>query len=112
MNCTQCGNELQEEGRFCAVCGAPKVTQEPLIEVDPPLTTMQYFICLVCFFIPVVNVFCSVWWSFAKGVNENRRTLARAGLLFSFMQLIITALILIGVIVAVSQGKVPVRGFV
>lgn len=39
MYCTKCGNELQEESRFCTNCGAP--IEIPQQDEEKPLVSVQ-----------------------------------------------------------------------
>lgn len=92
MVCKKCKSALPEDALYCEKCGSPvkkkletKKAEKPEEPLPPealvPLTTAQCLGILLAFCVPVLNLILMVIWAYAPQGNENRRSMARAGLI-------------------------------
>lgn len=92
MVCKKCKSALPEDALYCEKCGSPvkekpatKKAEKPEEPLPPealvPLTTAQCTGILLAFCVPVLNLILMVLWAYAPQGNENRRSMARAGLI-------------------------------
>lgn len=104
--CNHCGASVDEEDRFCTVCGKPitagdgaeqpKASHEEKQKKEEldrePITVGGYLIMFLIMCIPVVNLVVLLLWAFGKNGNVNRRNFSRAALVY----------IAIGIVLSIS----------
>lgn len=106
--CNHCGASVDEEDRFCTVCGKPitagdgaeqpkashaesQKKEEPHLDTEP-ITVGGFLIMFLIMCIPVVNLVVLLLWAFGRNGNVNRRNFSRAALVY----------IAIGIVLSIS----------
>lgn len=118
MVCKKCKSTLAEDALYCEKCGAPvkkklaaKKAEEPLApEALMPLTTAQCVGILLAFCVPVLNLVLMVVWAYAPRENENRRSMARAGLILCGTVMALAIMGLSIFLVLVNTGYIVLTG--
>ncbi len=116
MNCPNCGTANPNGTRFCAGCGAnvenaAPVNPQPPVQtyqtsyappppmyqsvpaVNPltaPMRTGEYFWMMFVLALPLAGFICSLVWAFGSNVNENRKNLSRAILIWMLVSICLT----------------------
>ena len=118
MECTNCGNIMEEGTVICEVCGASNETVEFNKIKDnandngnrvaivkrrknnpPPMSLMQYLYMLLVMCIPIFGIVMTFLWAFNKKDNPNRTNLARA------MLIVWAVLLVIFIILSIVAGS-------
>lgn len=112
MECTNCGNIMEDGSVVCDICGATYETVEfnqinDSMEMPsddkvaivkrprrrkinpPPMSLLQYIYVLVVMCVPVLGIVMAFIWAFNKDSNPNRTNLARAMLIVGGALLVI-----------------------
>ncbi|MDQ5983578.1 MAG: hypothetical protein RUMPE_00602 [Eubacteriales bacterium SKADARSKE-1] len=72
---------------------------------DVPLSTASFFFMQLVFFIPVINIFLLLIWSFKKNTNRNRKAYSRSILIwFLSISVILSFLLIIMIIMRYPIG--------
>lgn len=116
--CHHCGASVNEEDRFCTVCGKPLSVGESAAEEQrtaeqtkeekkehqnkqelhldkEPITLGGYMFMFLILCIPIVNLVVLLLWAFGKNGNVNRRNFSRAALIYLAIGIVLS----IGVVV-------------
>lgn len=113
MICPNCGTNLQEGSAFCTNCGArfeaqqaqqayqqqpypqqPYPQQQPAAaDLNAPLTTGQFFLMDLICCIPLVGLIMYFVWAFGSNANANRRSWARAKLIWVLISTVLSILL-------------------
>ncbi len=139
MICPNCGSDNAQGTRFCVGCGAklegavpppplpPPAYQQPsqqsyqppvyqpIPAVNPntmPMRTGEFFWMILVLAIPLVGFICSLVWAFGSNVNENRRNLCRAILIWQLVGIVLT--IVLAIILAtlgLTLGDALINGY-
>lgn len=120
MVCKKCKSVLAEDALYCEKCGKPvkrkpaaKKAEAPLApEALWPLTTAQCVGILLAFCVPLLNLILMVIWAYAPQGNENRRSLARAGLILCGAVLVLAIMGLSAFLILVNTGAITLTGVV
>jgi Na+/proline symporter len=125
MICPNCGSNNSEGTHFCVGCGAklesappPPAYQPPQAQnyqqhyqqpsyqnipaVNPntmPMRTSEFFWMMLILAIPLAGFICTLVWAFGSNVNENRRNLCRAILIWMLVGIVLT--IVLGILLAI-----------
>lgn len=113
MVCRECGEPLPADAVFCEYCGA-RVEDEQMLEITEeqlqPLTTAQCVLILAAFAVPVLNLVLMFGWAYGTHTNENRRSLARAGLVLTGILIGLAIIGLGGFVLFVRLGLISLTG--
>lgn len=100
--CSNCGKETADNTTLCPECSKPAKAQEEKPEGKfAPVSVGTFFLYLILFSIPVVNLITCIILCFAPK-RQNLKNFARASLIVFIIELIVAALIVFGLI---SLGK-------
>lgn len=121
MVCKKCKSPLAEDALYCEKCGAPvkkkRMAKKPQNPEEPlaeealvPLTTAQCVGILLTLCVPVLNLIWMVIWAYAPQGNENRRSLARAGLILCGAVLALAILGLLAFLILANTGAITFTG--
>ena len=124
MVCKKCKSALPDDALYCEKCGTPvkrrpakkpaaNNAEEPFVpEALCPLTTAQCVGILLVFCIPVLNLILMLVWAYAPQGNENRRSLARAGLIICGVLMVLAIMGLSAFLILVNTGYIVLTGVV
>lgn len=101
------------DAAFCENCGARVEEgqgQVTTAEQAQPLTTTQCVLILAAFAVPVVNLILMFLWAYGAHTNENRRSLARAGLALTAFLMGFAIVVLGGFVLSVRLGFISLTG--
>lgn len=121
MNCKKCKCALAPDAVYCENCGARvrKNAKKAEKEAQPlppealvPLTTGQSLCILLAFCVPVANLILMLIWAYAPQGNENRRSMARAGLILFGIALLLAILGLSVFLALLGMGVITVTGVI
>ena len=105
MTCPNCGTNMQEGSAFCTTCGTRFETQQPPVYQQPvyqqpagddlraPLTTGQFFLMDLVGCIPLVGLIMYFVWAFGSNANVNRKSWARAKLIWVLISTVLSVLL-------------------
>lgn len=111
--CDRCGQVAGEKDVYCINCGSLLEREEgenQTVEkqnvasqtgMQSPLTLGDYMFIGLILLIPVVNIVILLVWAFDKHGNLNRRNLAKAGLIYLGIGIVLSILLGIGLVRAV-----------
>lgn len=123
MVCRKCKSALAGDALYCETCGTP-VKKKPAAreaekadallspDVLVPLTTAQCVGILLAFCVPVLNLILMVVWAYAPQGNENRRSMARAGLILSGAAITLAIVGLSVFLILVHTGYLSLTGVI
>ena len=111
MTCPNCGANMQEGSAFCTNCGTrfeeqqasyqQPVAQQPAgDDLRAPLTTGQFFLMDLVGCIPLVGLIMYFVWAFGSNTNANRKSWARAKLIWVLISTVLS--VLLGVILGAA----------
>ena len=109
MTCPNCGANMQEGSAFCTNCGTrfeepqasyqQPVYQQPVAQqpagddLRAPLTTGQFFLMDLVGCIPLVGLIMYFVWAFGSNANVNRKSWARAKLIWVLISTVLSVLL-------------------
>jgi hypothetical protein len=98
MNCPVCGNVREENLSFCQGCGTPYTARDKAFttaaspnKLTKPIKTSSFFLFEILKAIPIVNLVVFLVWAFSSDVNLNKKSYARAQLIWMLVGLVISA---------------------
>lgn len=130
MICTNCGNMLDNNAKFCGVCGTPVQVQPTPQPVAQPqyqqpqqtytynnhqqmggypqqggsvMSVGSYIITFIITSIPIVGFIMILVWSFGSNTEPNKKNLARALLIFMLIG-VLFYIIFAGMIMSMFSG--------
>ena len=92
MNCPVCNKQLKENAVYCKNCGTPLTLQKRAFStykenaITKPLKTFDFFLMFLLQLITPINIIVYTIWAFSA-INLNRKSYARAMLIFSIIQM-------------------------
>ena len=96
MNCLVCGEARAENSSFCPGCGTPYTARDKAFttaaapnRLTRPVGTSSFFVYEILKAIPIVNLIVFLVWAFSSGVNLNKKSYARAQLIWMLIGFII-----------------------
>lgn len=115
--CIHCGQNVGEEDVYCINCGnklnrtdnksetaqAQKVMSKN--DIYEPLSVGDYLFIGFILMIPVINVIVFLTWAFDKYSNLNRRNLAKAGLIYLGVCVVLLTILGVGMFRAVQLDQ-------
>lgn len=102
MECTNCGNIMEDGSVICDICGTSYETMEfntaenpseqsEMVAIvkrprrrkinPPPMSLLQYLYMLIVMCVPILGIVMTFLWAFNKKDNPNRKNFARAALI-------------------------------
>ncbi|KAF5060333.1 hypothetical protein [Anaerotignum sp.] len=115
--CIQCGQNVGEEDIYCINCGnklnkaenRSEMHQEQKAfsrnDIYAPLSVGDYLFIGFILMIPVINIIVFFIWAFDKYSNLNRRNLARAGLIYLGICVVLLTILGVGMFRAVQLDQ-------
>ncbi len=110
MICPKCGASMQEGAGFCTACGTQFEAQQQVYQQQPvyqqpvyqqpaaddlsaPLTTGQFFLMDLVGCVPLVGLIMYFVWAFGSNTNLNRKSWARAKLIWVLISTVLSVLL-------------------
>lgn len=114
--CTYCGQSVGEEDVYCINCGNKlNITENKSETAQPqkimkndiyaPLSVGDYLFIGFILMIPVINIIVFLIWAFDRYSNVNRRNLAKAGLIYLAICVVLLTILGVGMFRAVQLDQ-------
>lgn len=115
--CIKCGQTVGDEDVYCTSCGdllekaknmsetVAKGEALPKGDINAPLSVGDYVFVGLILMIPIVNIIVFVIWVIDKHGNINRRNLAKAGLLYLGISVVLFIILGFGMVRAVKLDQ-------
>ncbi len=100
MICPVCNNECNENDVFCKNCGTPFTTKQRALntfkpdKLIRPLKMWEYFLLILIWLIPIVNIVTFLVLSFKNDTNINYRNFSRASLVWILFSIVAAAVLI------------------
>lgn len=122
--CSHCGAPTPQDDRFCRNCGVqldipkeaphepprepqnkPHESTEKRHNQTAPLSFGDCLLIGLLFMIPVVNIIVLLLWALDKDTNVNRKNIARAGLVYMGISIVLSILFAVGLFRAITLDQ-------
>ncbi len=115
--CIKCGQTVGDEDVYCTSCGSllekAKNMSETVVDggtlgkgdLNAPLSVGDYVFVGLILMIPIVNIIVFLIWAFDKYGNVNRRNLAKAGLIYLGISVVLIIILGFGIVRAVQLDE-------
>lgn len=114
--CIHCGQNVGEEDVYCIHCGnklnrtenkseTPQTQKIMKNDIYAPLSVGDYLFIGFILMIPVINIIVFLIWAFDRYSNVNRRNLAKAGLIYLGICVVLLTILGVGMFRAVQLDQ-------
>ncbi len=111
--CANCGQNINDNDRFCPNCNAPQPTGSGYQPITPQgVSTGGWFLRMLLLCIPIVNIIMLIVWMLDSSKDQTSRNWAKAQLIWMVIGVVL-AIILLIIVTAASIamfGTMPEGG--
>jgi len=71
MNCPNCGNKIQENQKFCTICGKEINNNSVQKEIEPKITKKHKLFLIICLILPIVSVIVFLFFAYINNIQNS-----------------------------------------